>query len=261
MNLAQQYFEDTSMKTALIELMWIANKAILEVYHSDNVDVDLKSDASPVTQADLAAHEVLLAGLQRLTPDIPVVSEEDPESHELGLQGKPFWLIDPLDGTKEFISRNGEFTCNLALIEQGRSTLGLVSVPIDELIYIGGNGLGASKIYRNQEPTAIRCMRQPGVTRVVASKSHLNEATESFINSIETEVELIQVGSSLKLLRIAEAMADIYPRLAPTCEWDIAAGHAVLEGAGGRVLDLNKEPLRYGKVSKLNPYFIASNEG
>jgi len=168
-----------------------------------------------------------------------------------------YWLIDPLDGTKEFINRNGQFTVNLALIENNIPSFGFVSTPIDQTLYWGGKHLGAWRLRDNTlEQLHIQACQAP--MRVVASKSHLNEATRDFIASLG-ETTLVQAGSSLKLLRIAEGEADIYPRLAPTCEWDTAAAQAVLEGAGGKVTQVDGSPMEYGKTDMLNPHFVASS--
>jgi 3'(2'), 5'-bisphosphate nucleotidase len=197
-------------------------------------------------------------GLKSLTPNIPVVSEEDSSSLDVPKANSTYWLIDPLDGTKEFIKRNDEFTCNLALIEYNTPALGFVGVPAMDELYVGGNSLPATKQLRNGESNHIH--HQPsanGVTRVVASKSHLNKETQAFIDSIGGEIELVQAGSSLKFLKIATGEADIYPRLAPTCEWDTAAAQAVLEGAGGQVTNADGTEMLYGKDEILNPHFIA----
>jgi 3'(2'), 5'-bisphosphate nucleotidase len=252
-----ELLEDPKTRQALIQLMWSAGDAILAVYESSDLGIATKGDQSPVTEADVAAHQVLVTELSALTPDIPVVSEEDPESLKIPESHTRYWLIDPLDGTKEFIRRNGEFTCNLALIDNHRTVYGFVGVPVLDLLYYGGHGLSAKRLTRDGSETDIRCVKQTDLTRVVASKSHLNSETEAFIAEIETPVELIQAGSSLKFLRIAEAAADLYPRLAPTCEWDTAAAQAVLEGAGGSVTQVDGSPLVYGKREILNPHFIA----
>jgi 3'(2'), 5'-bisphosphate nucleotidase len=171
-----------------------------------------------------------------------------------------FWLVDPLDGTKEFIARNDEFTVNIALIEDGRCTLGVIYAPAIDSLYWGGAGLGAFRCTGAQTVAIKVSAAKPGETcRVVASKSHLNEATQTMIERLG-DVSLVQAGSSLKFCRVAEGEADIYPRLAPTCEWDTAAAQAVLEGAGGVVLDLQGSPLRYGKPDVLNPSFIATRD-
>ena len=242
----------------LISLMWHASDAILEVYHSGDLDTKIKGDESPVTQADLAAHHVLVNGLSQLTPDIPVVSEEDPSSLQIPKSDQRYWLIDPLDGTKEFVNRNDEFTCNLALIDSHKAIYGFVSVPVLGLLYHGGDTNGAYRVDRAGGEARIQCQRQTAKTLVIASKSHLDPETIAFIEAIETPVELIKAGSSLKFLRIAEGLADIYPRLAPTCEWDTAAAQAILEGAGGSVKQTDGSPLTYGKSEILNPHFIAS---
>lgn len=254
---AQQIISNIELFAGLKELMWRVCDAILEVYNSEDFGTEAKGDDSPVTKADLAAHHVLVAGLKHLTPDFPVVSEEDSESIDVGRTANVYWLIDPLDGTKEFIKRNGEFTCNLALIENKLSTLGFVGVPATSELYVGGKNLPSTRESRTSVPEQILHSGQRGVTRVVASKSHLNDETRSFIDSIKGEVQLVQAGSSLKFLKIAVGEADIYPRLAPTCEWDTAAAHAILDGAGGAVIQANGDPMIYGKNVILNPHFIA----
>lgn len=244
----------------LLSIARSAGDAIMAVYSAGETQVLLKEDASPVTAADWAAHCVLTSQLAPLLPDCPVVSEEDVGSQSSRQNEGRFWLIDPLDGTKEFIARNGEFTVNIALIEDGRSVLGVVYAPSIDTLYWGGSGMGAFRqvggdivaIRVSDSETSARC-------RVVASKSHLNEATQSFIDRLG-EASLIQAGSSLKFCRVAEGAADIYPRLAPTCEWDTAAAQAVLEGAGGAVLDLQGQCLKYGKSDVLNPSFIATRD-
>jgi 3'(2'), 5'-bisphosphate nucleotidase len=253
-----KHLTDPKFTSRITQLMWDASDAILEVYQSEDINLQHKADDSPVTQADLAAHQVLLNGLSTLTPDILVVSEEDPASLKIPKHHQTFWLIDPLDGTKEFISRNGEFTCNLALISDQLPVYGWVSVPVQNLLYHGGLGRGAMRLNRSSDGgVTIQCQPQTEPTRVVASKSHLNAETTTFIETIEGSVKLVQAGSSLKFLTIAEGAADLYPRLGPTCEWDTAAAHAVLEGAGGTVTQPGGTPLRYGKAEILNPHFIA----
>jgi 3'(2'), 5'-bisphosphate nucleotidase len=256
MSRANRITDNYALLNNLHRLMWDASDAVIAVYRADDFGETLKSDQSPVTRADLAAHHVLVGGLKRLMPEIPVVSEEDAESVAIGRDASCYWLIDPLDGTKEFINRNDEFTCNLALVEDHQPTLGLVSVPALELLYYGGPSCDSKRINRDGEITSLKPARQPSLTRVVASKSHLNAETRAFIDGIEGEVELVQAGSSLKFLRVAEGLADIYPRLGPTCEWDTAAAHAVVLGVGGSVTDLDGAELRYGKDDILNPYFV-----
>ena len=237
-----------------------AGEVVMAVYAAVEMRVQQKGDSSPVTEADLAAHRVLVARLALLLPTCPVVSEEDPGSLIYRQAEGRFWLIDPLDGTKEFIARNGEFTVNIALIENGSSVLGVVYAPAIDVLYWGGSTLGAFRCVKG-ETNAIKVAvgNANSFYRVVASKSHLNIATQSFIEGLGN-VSLVQAGSSLKFCRVAEGSADIYPRLAPTCEWDTAAAQAVLEGAGGVVFDLQGQPLRYGKQEVLNPSFIATRD-
>jgi 3'(2'), 5'-bisphosphate nucleotidase len=252
----RQYYQDDLIQQ-LLPIAREAGDAIMAIYTDGLVKVRHKEDASPVTEADLAAHRVLASQLKPLLPDCPVVSEEEAGSLVHRLQHGRFWLIDPLDGTKEFIASSGEFTVNIALIEAGRSVLGVVYAPAINALYWGGAGFGAFRSVRGKT-AAIRVSTNRGADacRVVASKSHLNEATQSFIDRLG-DVSLVLAGSSLKFCRVAEGEADIYPRLAPTCEWDTAAAQAVLEGAGGAVVDLQGQLLQYGKPEVLNPSFIA----
>ena len=252
----------------LVDLTNNASSAILQVYaemlasgtSNEAAGATRKDDGSPVTRADLLAHECIARGLAGLDLKLPVVSEEDPESliHRLP-QGR-YWLVDPLDGTKEFLARNGEFTVNIALIEDGLPVLGVVAAPVLGLTYWGGRELGAVREHAGQS-TAIAVTpprsRQGQPLRVLASKSHLNAATSDFLARLGPH-ELMRAGSSLKFCRIAEGAADLYPRMGPTCEWDTAAGHAVLAAAGGCVSALDGTELRYGKPDVLNPHFIAS---
>jgi len=254
--------ELTPLVDPLLQLAKTAGEHIMAIYNAKDIGQRLKADQSPVTLADLAAHNILAPALQHLA-DWPVVSEEDEASLAFRTTASRFWLIDPLDGTKEFIAKNGEFTVNIALIDQGRSVLGVVYAPALALLYWGGPGLGAYRV-RDGRTQAISVAQDAGKQdqvlpcRVVASKSHLNEATQKFIDKLGS-VSLIQAGSSLKFCRVAEGAADIYPRLAPTCEWDTAAAQAVLEGAGGVVLDFNtRMPVCYGKCEVLNPSFVAA---
>jgi 3'(2'), 5'-bisphosphate nucleotidase len=249
MQQAQAILNNQALLQNLQQLVLQAGEAIMQV--------EQKQDDSPVTQADLAAHYVLVDGLARLTPDIAIVSEEDPESLTVPRQHSCYWLIDPLDGTKEFINRNGQFTVNLALIENHRPSFGLVSTPVDQTLYWGGQGLGCWRL-KDSALTQLQVQPNHQPVKVVASKSHLNDATREFITNLG-ETELVQAGSSLKLLRIAEGKADVYPRMAPTCEWDTAAAQAVLEGAGGSVTQADGSLMMYGKEDILNPHFIARN--
>ena len=261
MSKANEILQNNKLLECLLDLMIKANRAIMEVYEKPNTNVDIKDDKTPVTKADLAANRILTDSLKELFPLIPIVSEEDKSSLKIPKTNKVFWLIDPLDGTKEFIKKNDEFTCNLALIENNISTLGFVSVPVKGLTYYGGKNFGSKLVNKDKKTSAVKYKKAFGICRVVASKSHLNKETKKFINGIQGKVELIQAGSSLKFIKIAEGLADIYPRLAPTSEWDTAAAHAILEGAGGQVIKLNGGDIIYGKEDILNPYFIASGIG
>lgn len=252
--------EQRQLIELLLPVARAAGDAVMAIYTRGATQVQHKEDASPITEADMAAHRVLSTKLVPLLPNCPVVSEEDTASRAHLSEHGQFWLIDPLDGTKEFIARNGEFTVNIALIRDGRCVLGVVYAPALDALYWGGSSIGAFR-HAQGETTAIRVSSGRGgnICRVVASKSHLNEATQSFIDRLGA-VRLVQAGSSLKFCRVAEGAADIYPRLAPTCAWDTAAAQAVLEGAGGAVLDLQGQALRYGKSDVLNPSFIATRD-
>lgn len=247
----------------LIDIVRRAGDAILEIYRTD-FDVETKDDDSPLTQADLAAHRIIAAGLQALTPDVPMISEESsPPEFEVRRQWPSYWLVDPLDGTKEFVNKNGEFTVNIALIEDHQPVFGVVGVPARDVVFTGdvrrGQALkhGAS----GSEKLTGRTMHEGGPLVVVASRSHGGERLERFVNDLgETfsQVSRTPVGSSLKLCILAEGHADLYPRLGPTSEWDIAAAHAVLAAAGGDVWTVDGGPLRYNaKESFLNPEFFA----
>ena len=242
---------------ALLTLSEEAGRAILGVYDGP-IKVTVKDDESPLTQADQAAHRVIEQALEQLTPQWPVVSEESsPERQQLRTQSPCYWLVDPLDGTKEFIQRNGEFTVNIALIRDGSPVFGVVHVPVLGVTYWGGAAIGAwRRSDRGVEAIQVR-QPQPGEPlTVVGSRSHSNAQTEAYLATLGS-YELISVGSSLKFCLLAEGRAHLYPRLAPTCEWDTAAAQAVLEGAGGRVETLEGSPLRYSKADILNPFFVA----
>jgi len=239
-----------------------AGQAIMAIYNTLSGaagEVSYKADGSPLTQADLAAHRVIARGLAQLTPDVPVVSEEDSASEVFRKPTGRFWLVDPLDGTKEFVARNGEFTVNIALIEDGRPVLGVVVAPALGQSYWGSAGQDAWRDAGGKvEPIHVATAQQRAgrPVRVLASKSHLNEETRAYLQQLGPH-ELVQAGSSLKFCRMAEGSADLYPRLGPTCEWDTAAGQAVLEAAGGAVQDRHGAPLCYGKPTSANPAFVA----
>lgn len=237
-----------------------AGAAIMDIYKTDFSAYE-KSDSSPLTEADLAAHRLIVSGLAEVS-DYPVLSEEsDPESVKWDKRSEwsTYWLVDPLDGTKEFIKKNDEFTVNIALIDNGKPVMGVVYCPPLNRIYTGVVGQGAYCQDGENPPVSILVSSAPengGVWKVVGSRSHGAEALEQFSSGLGN-VELVSMGSSLKLCLVAEGAAHLYPRLAPTCEWDTGAAQAVVEAAGGKVLNPNFEELKYGtKRDLLNPYFI-----
>ena len=234
-----------------------AGDAILAIYRQPFA-VEYKQDESPLTAADQGAHEVIVQALARLTPDIPVLSEEsDAETMQARLGWSRYWLVDPLDGTKEFVSRNGEFTVNIALIDHGRPVWGLVYAPVLDKLWYGGKGIGAWRVADGKhEAIQTRPHGDGEAWRVVGSRNHLSQETLDYLAPFG-EIELVSMGSSLKFCIIAEGGAELYPRLAPTCEWDTAAAQAVLEGAGGSVTQLDGSALAYNKPDLLNPWFVA----
>ena len=259
---------DLQLLNAVNEIAIAAGSEILDVYNSGQaVAVSKKQDDSPLTDADRRAHLLIVDRLSSLTPDIPLLSEEsDAIDYELRKSWQRYWLVDPLDGTKEFINRNGEFTVNIALIENGQSVAGVVYVPVSGISYFGGIGIGAWKQDANQQDSKAqsivsRPMRESFGVRIVASRRHLGEQLNALVGKIENhfgKATLLSMGSSLKMCLLAEGSADIYPRMAPTCEWDTAAAHGILSAAGGEIVDLQFRPLRYNsKPELLNPFFIA----
>lgn len=239
------------------ELARTAGDAILEVYATD-FDVQSKDDDSPLTKADLASHRAIMAGLARLTPDTPVISEESGlPAFETRRAWPEYWLVDPLDGTKEFVKRNGEFTVNIALIRDHRPVLGVVHVPVLDKTYTGCEGLGATLADGDAAPAPIRVSESSAdPIRVVGSRSHGSSSLDDFL-AAAGDTEMVPMGSSLKFCVVAEGKADIYPRLGPTSEWDTAAAQAVVEQAGGRVVRTDGKPLDYNnKDAILNPWFL-----
>lgn len=246
-----------SLLDPLLTLAREAGRAIMRIYESDFA-IELKDDRTPLTQADRAAHEILVAGLARLTPGVPVWSEE---SATLPWAQRSrwhlFWLLDPLDGTREFIKRNGEFTVNVALVQGHEPVLGVVHVPARQRDYAGLRGAGAFRIDGGGKRQPIR-VQVPAASpvRVVGSRSHGGSSLDGFLEKVGPH-EMVPMGSSLKLCLVAEGSADVYPRLGPTSEWDTAAAQAVVEAAGGQVLALDGAPLRCNTgEAVLNPHFI-----
>ncbi|MCV2885603.1 3'(2'),5'-bisphosphate nucleotidase CysQ [Aestuariibacter sp. AA17] len=244
-----------------------AGSAILEIYGRD-FDINTKADESPLTEADLASHNIIVDELAQLS-DLPILSEESADIPWQTRQNwKEYWLVDPLDGTKEFIKKNGEFTVNIALIKDGRPVMGVVNAPVLEKTYAGSESEGAYVLFQGKKSAISPAPRERDETwKVVGSRSHQSADIQRLLESLDGDYELIPMGSSLKLCLIAEGQAHLYPRIGPTSEWDTAAAHAVVEAAGAyvHVLDAktltasDAEPLRYNqKESLLNPYFLVS---
>ena len=242
----------------LLDIAKAAGTAILEVYHQD-FSVEHKQDSSPLTAADLASHRIIAQRLGELDPEIPILSEEGADiPFSTRRRWQRYWLIDPLDGTREFVKRNGEFTVNIALIEHGCPLLGVVHVPVTGISYVGQVGQGAWKVDVTGQVRPIHvCENHQPTVRVAGSRSHAGDSLKRFLDRLG-EHEIVSMGSSLKLCLVAEGAADVYPRLGPTSEWDTAAAQAVVEAAGGKVTDTSLRPLRYNtKESLLNPHFLA----
>jgi 3'(2'), 5'-bisphosphate nucleotidase len=246
---------------AVAEIAESAGHAILEVYETDFA-VEAKADASPITEADRRANEVIRAALVALPGQRPILSEEARTvPWEVRRHWKEYWLVDPLDGTKEFIQRNGQFTVNIALVRAGRPVLGVVHVPVSGVTYGGIVGQGAWRRTRGGEPQAIQVSPLAGgPVRVVGSRSHRGPDLDGYLERLGPH-EMVPMGSSLKFCIVAEGNADVYPRLGPTSEWDTAAAEAVLTAAGGSVVASDGQPVAYNKgPDLLNPWFIASGD-
>ncbi len=251
-----------------------AGKEIIEVYNSTDFEIQIKSDNSPLTIADQRAHNAIVSVLDEL--GVPVLSEEGEKLDYTTRKAWDYcWIVDPLDGTKEFIKRNDEFTVNVALIENGKAIAGVIYVPVYQQLYFSDKELGAFLINNIEDWTGtldqlvlesekLPLKQNRSTVRVVGSRSHMSQETTDFIEKLKQEygkVELISKGSSLKLCMIAEGEADVYPRYAPTMEWDIAAGHAIVTASGGKVLHLNsEEEISYNKKDLLNPWFICKRD-
>ena len=254
---------DAMMAATLRRLALEAGDAIMAVYDRPDFDVSAKADASPLTEADLAADRIIVEGLEAMWPGVPVVTEERAETHA-GDVGEVHFLVDPLDGTKEFVQRRGDFTVNIALIEDGRPVAGVVYAPAAGRLFrtaVGGGAVEEVGPFDPETEGAARPLRvtraDPNALRVVASKSHRDAATDAYI-ALYPVVAFKSAGSSLKFCLVASGEADLYPRLGPTMEWDTAAGQAVLEAAGGRVVEFETgAPLRYGRSGRRNPFFVA----
>jgi 3'(2'), 5'-bisphosphate nucleotidase len=245
----------------VVALARTASDAVMRIYTGGHT-VRRKADASPVTEADHASEAIILEGLRRLTPHVPVVSEEEVSKIGAGFghenAPKRFWLVDPVDGTKEFVARRGEFTINIGLVEDGRPVLGVLQAPMSGTTYAAA-GPGTAAVQRKDgERQPIQARRRPATGLVVlASRSHGDKpATLAFLEDYKV-AERRLMGSAIKFALIAEGVGDLYPRFGPTMEWDTCAGQAILEAAGGVVTTLSGKPLRYGKRDFLNPDFVA----
>lgn len=248
------------LQEAVNRIAQTAGERILEVYATD-FEVEKKSDQSPLTIADMAAHNAIIEGLKKLTPDLPVLSEESAKiPYEERAKWQRYWLVDPLDGTREFVKRNGEFTVNIALIDHHKTILGTVYVPVTGVSYFARVGGGAFKRLPDHSPEAISVRTSPKDSIIVAgSRSHASASLQTFIDGLGIEnVELVSIGSSLKMCLVAEGKADVYPRFGLTSEWDTAAAQCVVEQAGGHLMNIEQlKPLLYNtKESLLNPYFL-----
>lgn len=247
----------------IIDIALKAGEEIMTVYAQD-FSVEIKGDNSPLTLADQKSNGIIINALKELYPDIPIISEETKVmAYDERKDWNAYWLVDPLDGTKEFIKKNGEFTVNIALMEKGEPVLGVVYAPAKKLMWYGAKGEGSFKINEDGSKVALEKgsnWRDLEKVNVVGSRSHMSKETEEFVAELKQlgkEVEFVSSGSSLKFCLVAEGKADVYPRLAPTMEWDTAAGHAVVAIAGGKVLNWEtKQPLQYNKENLLNPFFI-----
>lgn len=236
-----------------------AGKAILKVYNEDDFGVEHKEDCSPLTKADKAAHQIIVQKLE--SSKLPVLSEEGTEiDFEERKKWGYFWMVDPLDGTKEFIKRNGEFTVNIALIKDGEAVMGVVYTPVKNEMFYALKGSGAYKFDgAYTEKLQISKNETLEGLRIVASRSHLNDDTKRFLEQL-VNPEIVSMGSSLKFLALTEGDAEVYPRYAPTMEWDSAAAHAICSELGLEVLNIqSKKPLEYNKENLLNPYFIVAS--
>ena len=244
----------------LLPIVDQAGAAIMKIYDG-GFTVQHKEDDSPLTLADLESQRVILEGLKRITPNVPVLSEESAAAPWAERQTwRELWVVDPLDGTREFVKRNGEFTVNIALVVDHEPVLGVVSAPAQGLVFWGAQGVGAFTEHRGGKRTPIHTTAPQRPLRVIGSRSHASKETAAYLEKVAEHV-LTGVGSSLKFCLLAEGKADLYPRFGPTSEWDTAAGQAVLQAAGGRVTRSDGHPMRYNcRESILNGDFIAFSD-
>ena len=246
----------------LIKISKKAGDAIMDIYESE-FNVDIKSDKSPLTKADLLSNKIICSSLKEITPEIPVLSEESSDiQYKDRLRWKDYWLVDPLDGTKEFIKKNGEFTTNIALISGNRPILGVIHVPAINETFWGSNEIGAYHLIGNSLSNKKRISvskERKSELRIVCSRSHPSGGLKKLLDKLG-KYKLVNTGSSLKFCIVAKGEADCYPRLGPTSEWDTAAGEIIAESAGANIVDLKNKAIKYNqKDDYLNPYFLVSN--
>ena len=267
----QKWFYKINISKHIKLVNQIAIKAgyeIVKIYDNYNIDdsgmIKFKDDNSPLTKADIASHNYIKKKLLELFPDIPILSEEDAKTdYNVRKDWSTFWLVDPLDGTKEFIKKNGEFSVNIALIQNGIPIFGVVFAPILNTLWYGAKGIGSFKINSNNKKTInkVCSFSKDDSIIVVASRSHISDALKVYLEKIRKH-QLIQMGSSIKMCLVADGSAHIYPRLGPTMEWDTGAAHAVVLYAGGDICDIkSNQTLKYNKPDLLNPGFIVSHQG
>ena len=243
-----------------------AGRIILDFYNK-NLNITFKADESPLTQADLASNKLITDTIKKITPNIPILSEEEFIEWDVRKEWKKYWLIDPLDGTKEFIKKNGEFTVNIALIENNRPILGVIYAPVSNELYFAKKNFGSFKILTSKQLNTLDNAKKISIkinktnkVNIIGSRSHSNPILNKWVSKNFNDFQILQKGSSLKFCLIAEGFADIYPRFGPTSEWDIAAGHIILEEAGGKLKSIDNKVILYNeKEDILNPNFFAYN--
>lgn len=240
----------------IIQIAYQAGRRIMEIY-DQGFEVEEKSDHTPLTEADIAADSTITQGLKELTPGIPILTEESDSIPFCEREKWPlYWLVDPLDGTREFINRTGEFTVNIALIKDSKAVLGVIYAPVVGCLYYASRGMGAFKKNELDDPVSIQVRKCPKKVIVAGSRNHRSDEFNRFIEKLP-EYEVLSMGSALKSCLVAEGVADIYPRLGPTSEWDTAAAQCIVEEAGGQITDTNMQALRYNcKDLLLNPHFF-----
>lgn len=251
---------ENQLLSSVMDISWHAGKEIMKIYEQDQIEVENKSDSSPLTEADRASHRVIVSRLSQLTPHIPILSEEGKDiDYAERRNWELFWLVDPLDGTKEFIKRNGDFTVNIALIQGGYPVLGVIHVPVWNTTYASDQQTGAIKIDEQGRSFKLATSRPAERVAIVESRSHPSLELEAFLEQLQksyARMDRIQRGSSLKFCAVAEGSAHYYPRLGPTMEWDTAAGQAIVEAAGGSVVTMEGTRFVYNKRSLKNDSFI-----